>query len=257
MTQVEQIRIATGGSLFKAGRTDHISAMGPFVLHVNRPGRNIPGSNDHGYGPLAAVIESTMAPGTVVRMHEHANDEIISWVPAGVMRHMDRTVGALVTDPAHLMVMNAGRSFWHEEETLRTDPFLRMLQIFVRPHTADLEPKIQHGPILPVPANEWRYLFGPEGSDAPFTVRNEIRFFDIRLDEGAEVKLPQPPAGWDTYFYVFEGEIFVSGTRFGEAESGLLKEGGSLPLRAAEASVVVVFLIDPAAEVVRRGTIGR
>jgi redox-sensitive bicupin YhaK (pirin superfamily) len=53
------------------------------------------------------------------------------------MRHNDRSTGKLITGPNHLMVMNAGRSFGHEERTLAGDPPLRMLQIFVRPHTTD------------------------------------------------------------------------------------------------------------------------
>jgi hypothetical protein len=79
------------------------------------------------------------------------------------MRHDDRTVGKvvtdrghlLVTDRDHLMVMNAGWSFWHEERTLPDDPHLRMLQIFIRPHTIDLEPRIQHGPLTAPEPNTW------------------------------------------------------------------------------------------------------
>ncbi|MGO7624468.1 pirin family protein, partial [Rhizobium ruizarguesonis] len=60
--------------------------------------------------------------------------EIISWVPEGVMRHEDKAAGRLVIDRDHLMVMNAGASFWHYEETLASDPPLRMLKILVRPY---------------------------------------------------------------------------------------------------------------------------
>lgn len=66
------------------------------------------------------------------------------------------------------MVMNSERGFCHEERILPDDPPLRMLQIFVRPHSLNLEPNIQHGAIPDFTANEWRHLFGPEGTDAPF-----------------------------------------------------------------------------------------
>lgn len=59
------------------------------------------------------------------------------------MRHDDRQGNELVTDPEHLMVMNAGSSFWHAEEMLAENPPLRMLQIIVRPHSLDLEPGIR------------------------------------------------------------------------------------------------------------------
>jgi len=76
------------------------------------------------------------------------------------------------------MVMNAGSGFWHAEETLADDPPLRMLQIFVRPHSLDLEPDIQHEPIHDSIAGEWRHLFGPEGTEAPLYVRNDVDFYD-------------------------------------------------------------------------------
>jgi redox-sensitive bicupin YhaK (pirin superfamily) len=230
--------------------------MGGFTIHANLPGRLIQGSNDHGYGPLAMVVESILVPGRLIKMHEHRNDEIISWVPAGVMRHNDRTVGELVTDSGHLMVMNAGRSFWHAERTLVTDPELRMLQIFVRPRALDLEPVIQHGPIAESPPNRWRHLFGPESGDAPFYVRNTIDFYDIRLEAGAEIAFPMREDR-DLYFYVFTGAIEAGGLRFEEAEQGLLRGGGQLELRAAGPTLLVAFLIDPEAVVTREGTVGR
>ena len=142
--------------LFKGERTPFVRDMGGFIARLNMPGLLDPKSRDHGHGPLAMVVESTLNPGRLIAMHEHRNDEIISWVPDGVMRHDDKAQGRLVTDDRHLMVMNAGRSFWHSEETLPTDPPLRMLQVLVRPRAVDLEPRIQHGPIETVHAAAFR-----------------------------------------------------------------------------------------------------
>jgi hypothetical protein len=41
------------------------------------PGHNVPGAIDHGYGPLALIVESLLEPGTWIRFHPHTNDEII------------------------------------------------------------------------------------------------------------------------------------------------------------------------------------
>ncbi|MBX0284938.1 pirin family protein [Halomicroarcula sp. F28] len=242
-------------SLYKAPRTTVSQDQGKFRIHFNFPGRNHPDHDDHGYGPLATVVESFMDPDTLIGMHPHRNEEIISWVPDGVMRHDDRQGNELVTDPDHLLVMNAGREFWHEERTLAEDPPLRMLQIFVRPHSLGLEPTIQHEPI-PTPVDgEWRHLFGPEGTTAPAYVRNQVHCHDVRLPEGASVEFPTVE-GWDTYFYVFDGAVAVAGTDFDRAESGLLVSGGET-ITATSDAVVVAFSIDPTAPVTRQGTIGR
>jgi redox-sensitive bicupin YhaK (pirin superfamily) len=219
------------------------------------PGTAIPEQDDHGYGPLAAVAESFMAPGTFIGMHPHVQDEIISWVPEGVMRHDDRTHGKLVTDPEHLLVMNAGREFWHEECTLPSDPPLRMLQIFVRPHSTDLEPMLQHGPLPRPESNAWRLIVGPEGTDSPFVVRNEVYLYDLRLDDGQSSALPSRP-GWGTYLYVFSGAVEAEGQRLGEAEAALVTAPVDLAVRALEPSVLVAFVLNPDATVTREGSIG-
>jgi redox-sensitive bicupin YhaK (pirin superfamily) len=187
-------------------------------------------------------------------MHQHRNEEIVSWVPEGVMRHDDRQGNELVTDPETLLVMNAGSGFWHAEETLADDPPLRMLQIFVRPHSLDLDPGIQHESIPEPTPNEWRHLFGPEGSGAPASVRNDVDCFDCRLDAGETRTLPGR-ADWDSYVYVFDGAIEVGGEAVGYTESALVT--GEAPISAAESSTVVAFSINPDAPVTRQGTIGR
>ncbi len=237
-------------------RTTHSQNQGTFRMHFNFPGQAVPNHDDHGYGPLSTVVESFLDPGTLIRMHQHRNEEIISWVPAGVMRHDDRQGNSLVTDSDHLMIMGAGSGFWHSEETLADDPPLRMLQIFVRPHSLDLEPTIQHKPIADPSPSEWRLLFGPEGGSAPLSVRNEIDLQDCRLPAGETVAVPTRP-GWDTYLYVFEGEVDLVGQALGYTESAVLAGDGTTTVTAQEDAVLVAFRLDPEAPITRQGTIGR
>jgi redox-sensitive bicupin YhaK (pirin superfamily) len=241
--------------IYTSPRTDISQDQGKFRIHFNFPGRTVPEHEDHGYGPLATVVESFMDPGTLIRMHQHRNEEIISWVPEGVMRHDDRQGNELVTDSKHLMVMNAGSGFWHAEETLADDPPLRMLQIFVRPHSLDLEPDIQHEPIPDSVADEWRHLFGPEGTEAPLSVRNDVDFYDCRLAAGDTATLPSRP-DWRTYLYVFDGAVEVGDESVGYTESALVT-GDNIAVTAIEDATIVAFKINPDAPVTRQGTIGR
>lgn len=244
-------------TVYTSPRTDISQNQGSFRIHFNFPGRAVPDHDDHGYGPLSTVVESFMDPGTLIRMHQHRNEEIISWVPEGVMRHEDQQDNSLVTDPDHLMIMGAGSGFCHSEETLVDDPPLRMLQIFVRPHSLDLEPGIQHEPIPESTPNEWRYLFGPEDGDPSLSVRNAVDCFDCWVNDGETVSLPSRP-GWDTYCYVFEGEVTIDdGTTIGYTESALVQGDGERSVTATEDSMLVAFRIDPDAPITRQGTIGR
>ena len=163
-----------------APRSNVVQDQGSFRTRFNFPGRAVPDHDDHGYGPLSTVVESFMDPDTLISMHPHRNEEIVSWVPAGLMRHDDRERNDLVTDAESVLAMNAGSGFWHAEYTAPDDPPLRMLPIFVRPHSLGLDPGIQHAPLPdPVPG-EWRRVFGPDGSETPVTVRNAVDLYPHR-----------------------------------------------------------------------------
>ncbi len=254
-----------------AGRSTVVRDQGGFRTRFDFPGRAVSGHEDHGYGPLATVVESFLDPGTHIPMHAHRDEEIVSWVPDGVMRHDDRQGNDLVTDSEHLLVMNAGRGFWHAESTRADDPPLRMLQIFVRPHAIGLDPGIQHEPIPePVP-NEWRHLFGPVDGDAPLSVRNAVDCRDCRLAAGSAVALPSGrDPDRDSYLYVFDGAATVTAdappadtppdddpTALERGESALVIGTDGFTVTADADTTLVAFSIDPDAPITRQGTIGR
>lgn len=242
--------------LYNLDNEPYFADQGKFRILFHFPGYAIAEHDDHGYGALATIAESFMDPDTWVKLHPHVNDEIISWVPRGVMRHNDPIRGELVTDKDHLMIMNAGKGFWHEEKTLESDPPLRMLQIFVRPHTVNLHAQIQHGEFPAWNYNEWRQVFGQEGSGSRFYVRNEIEMYDLRIHSGETISFPNRQ-GYDIFFFVFEGKIVVDGQAFGSSKSALLTGDAVARLTADAASLVVAFLIKPDAILTKEGTIGR
>jgi hypothetical protein len=68
----------THSRIYTAPRTDVPQNQGTFRIHFNFPDRAVPDHDDHGYGPLATVVESFIYPGTLIRMHQQQNEEIIS-----------------------------------------------------------------------------------------------------------------------------------------------------------------------------------
>ena len=246
----------TTPTFHKQPETPHAHSSGPFTIRRIFPGQSIPGHDDHGYAALAAVDDATLEPGTLVSWHEHQNDEIISYVHEGSMHHDDSTETRVDINDRNLMVMNAGRSFWHEERARTGDEATRTLQIFIRPHTLDLEPKLQHLPLGERPEDRWRYLTGPEGSEAPTYVRNDIMLFDGQLAKATDLALPEHP-GWDTFAIVLSGLVKWKEQTLGTGESALCKGEPGGRIEAQEDSLVVVFLINPNANLTYGGTIGQ
>jgi redox-sensitive bicupin YhaK (pirin superfamily) len=84
-----------------------------------------------------------------------------------------------------------------------------------------------------------------------------VHFHDIRLDKGAQVEMPEVPAGWHTYFYVFTGKIAIGAESFREGETGLITSSTRMSIDADKESIIVAFVLNPNAKLVRLGTVGR
>ncbi len=60
-----------------------------FRIRRVRPGAVRGSGADLALGPLAAFDHAELKPGKVVKMHEHRNDEILTYVWRGTMLHED------------------------------------------------------------------------------------------------------------------------------------------------------------------------
>lgn len=55
--------------LYRGAKSPLVKDMGGFKARLNMPGWLLPRPRDHGYGPLAMVVESILEPGRLIAMH--------------------------------------------------------------------------------------------------------------------------------------------------------------------------------------------
>jgi len=225
---------------------------GPFSITRVRPG-NILGnqSADIAFGPLSNIDHAVLQKGLTIKMHEHVNDEILSYVRSGIMHHRDSAGFEAPIAPGELMMMNAGESFWHEEKVNKDK--VEMLQIFVRPNETDLSAEIQFHD-KPVDNHDWYVMVGPEGSDAPLYVRQNVYILDTHPKAGEELEVPTYE-GLQPFLYVMNGEISVGDLTIGRQEAVTDLANPLPPLVANEDSTIVLFFVDMNAPMSMAGTI--
>ena len=235
--------------------THLVRAQGPFQLRRIRPGISLRQPGDAGFAGLGIIDHARLQPGLVVGMHEHRNDEIISYLRSGNMQHTDSAGRSEIISPGRLMVMNAGSGFSHEEEVVGKDQ-IEMLQIFVRPEAADMEPGVQFVSLDEAKrADQWRLLTGPAGSAAPSFVRQAIYFYDTHMSAGKSIDLPSLP-GFDRWLYVFRGNVLVGHQKAGTHTALTMgTDEAALDVTATVDTDLVLFLIDRRAAFSREGTI--
>ncbi|MBN4082600.1 pirin family protein [Phycisphaeraceae bacterium AH-315-B13] len=219
------------------------------------PGRGLSTDGDRGLGPLGAFDHASLKPGMVVKMHEHRNDEIFSYIRRGEMHHVDTLGNRVPLTPTQFSVMNAGSGMQHEECVPTNGGEVEMMQIFVRPHTDGLPPTFQQHSFDATNSNgAWRSLVAPEGVDAPLHVRNRVWIYDAHLpvEDSIEALTMEHCVSW---VYVFNGRVRSDAEQFGKGDGWATSGPPAHPIVSLEPADLVLFIVDTNAAFTRTGTL--
>jgi len=216
---------------------------GGFGIQILYPGLVRPQLKDTGFSTLGRIDHAKITPGTLIPMHPHRDDEILTYLRSGKVKHLDSEGLSDIISNQNLMMMNAGASFYHEERVLEEGGVLEGLQIFIRPEVAGLNPQVQFHQLQdPYSLNQWRKMAG-KGDDYPLQIRSKTWLMDMRLEKGEEALLPETPAENLAFlFYVFTGEVQVNGDMLLTAGESVLTEKENPKFNASETSDIVLFI---------------
>jgi redox-sensitive bicupin YhaK (pirin superfamily) len=216
---------------------------GGFGIQILYPGLVRPQLNDTGFSTIGRIDHAKINPGTLIPMHPHRDDEILTYLRSGKVKHLDSEGLTGFISNQKLMMMNAGATFFHEERVLEEGGVLEGLQIFIRPQVAGLKPQVQfHQLEEAYSLNQWRKMAG-KGDDYPLQIRSNTWLMDLRLEKGQDLLLPQPPTENAAFlFYVFKGEVQVTHEILLTTGESVLIEKENPVFTALETSDIVLFI---------------
>ena len=227
---------------------------GGFGIQILYPGTIMPNLKDTGVGTIGRIDQAKVNPGTLIPMHPHRDDEILTYLRNGMVKHSDSKGLTTIISNQKLMMMNAGARFYHEEMVLAEGGISEGLQIFIRPAQNALKPQVQFYDLPFVYSlNSWRKIAG-KGEDYPLQIRSDTWIQDVRIMKEETIALPNLPAvRTSMLLYLFEGAIQLSnGERLKTGESIIIEEE-SLNLKALATSDVVLFMTDKRSEYAEDG----
>ncbi|MEO6521892.1 MAG: pirin family protein [Mucilaginibacter sp.] len=230
-----------------------VKKNGGFGIEILFPGKGI-GSEDSGISTIGRIDQAKVTPGTLVPMHPHKDDEILTYLRSGVVEHKDTEGNIEVITNKRLMMMNAGAQFQHEELVLPEGGVLTALQIFIRPEIAGMKPQVQFNEFPDVVSlNEWRAVAG-KGDDFPLQIRSNTWIYDMKLEQENQRSLPVLPLKEATCLvYVFDGSLTVNETTLLQKGESVVIENEEILLKAAEDCNIVLFVTDVNAPVFKEG----
>ncbi|MGZ3762173.1 MAG: pirin family protein [Mucilaginibacter sp.] len=230
-----------------------VKKNGGFGIEILFPGKGI-GADDSGIGTIGRIDQATVIPGTLVPMHPHQDDEILTYLRTGVVEHKDTEGNIEIITNKRLMMMNAGSKFQHEELVLPEGGVLTALQIFIRPETGGLAPQVQFHEFPDVISlNDWRAIAG-KGDAFPLQIRSNTWIYDMSLEQGKQQLLPVLPIGNSTCLvYVFDGSLSVNENISLQKGESLVIENQDIRLKAIEQCNLVLFVTDLNGPVFKEG----
>jgi hypothetical protein len=208
-------------------------------ISILYPGKAIQ-SQDSGIGSIGRIDQADIQGGTTIRMHPHINDEILSYFRVGAAIHTDSAGITETISRKKLMLMKAGKVFYHEE---RIGDRLEGLQIFIRPMTADYEPEVLFYDLEPEDSlDAWRMLASNRPS-SPLRFTSETEIHDLTLEGGEAFRFPETEIENAVYIlYVFQGNLSAHGNiELAKGESLFADESG-ISFSSAHGAEVVLFI---------------
>lgn len=159
-----------------------------------------------------------------VRPHPHIGLSTVTYLFDGNIRHRDSLGTEMVIAPGDVNLMTAGRGIVHSErspEELRGNPMsISGLQTWLAlpDHKEEIAPNFENTarhllPEFSESGAHGRVVVGDfEGLRSPVRQYHDTLFADIRLDPGAQVRIPANAE--ERAVYLLDGEVDIAGDRF-------------------------------------------
>jgi len=187
-----------------------------------------------GFGPLRVINQDLVAPGAGFPTHGHANMEIISIVLQGALEHRDSIGGGGVIRPGDVQVMSAGHGIEHSEFNASATEPVGFLQIWIQPDRVNAVPRYQQHAFEPGhDAGRLALLVGPDGAQAPLTIRQDARLLGATLAAGEAVE-HRIGAGRRAWVQLVSGAATVAGEPLAAGDALGLESEAVVAIRALE-----------------------
>ncbi len=190
-----------------------------------------------GFRSLRVINQDRIAPGGGFPTHPHDNMEIFTYVLEGSLQHRDSLGNGRALLPGQIQLMSAGSGVTHSEFNPSDSQPLHLLQIWIRPHTANLDPAYTEW--HPTPEIESRakvLIISPDGSENSAVIRQDARIYRLKLAPGESVDHDLDP-GRGLWLQVIHGPATLDDTELAPGDAGSSEEPGRFEIRAGDQPV--------------------
>ncbi len=199
-----------------------------------------------GFASLRVINEDKISPSMGFGTHGHRDMEIVTYVLSGAIKHEDSIGNGSVIRPGDVQRMSAGTGIRHSEFNASNTEPVHMLQIWLLPGQAGLEPSYEQIHIAPAEKQSQLRLIGsPDGQNGSVTIHQDVKLYATLLASGDQVDHALNP-GRVAWVQVARGAIDLNGHALTAGDGAAVSDLEPLTLTGT-ATEAEVLLFDMAA----------
>ena len=195
-----------------------------------------------GFRALRVINDDRIAGGGGFPMHPHRDMEIVTYVLDGALEHKDSLGNGSVIRPGEAQRMSAGRGIRHSEFNPSRRDDVHLLQIWIEPDLAGVEPSYEQKPIPPADrTNRLQVVASADGRDGSVRIHSTTSLYATVIEPGRTVAHAVEP-GRHAWLHVARGAVTVNGRPMKDGDGLAVTAPGLLELTGRDRGAeVLVF----------------
>jgi redox-sensitive bicupin YhaK (pirin superfamily) len=194
-----------------------------------------------GFRNLRVINEDFVAPGRGFPKHGHRDMEIITYILEGALKHEDSMGNGSVIRPGDVQRMTAGTGVRHSEQNASDTERVHLLQIWILPHTVELEPGYEQKAFTEDERRgRLRLIASEDGGEGSVLVHQDVSLFASVLSSGQEVEQTIDPLRY-AWIQVARGSVEVNGEKADQGDGLIVAGESGLRIRAQQDAELLLF----------------
>lgn len=183
---------------------------------------------------LRVINHDFIAAGAGFPTHPHRDMEIMTYILKGTVEHRDSMGTKAQILAGEIQVMSAGRGVTHSEYNPNQDSELELLQIWIMPNQAGLQPSYgQKKFTREDKLNKLCLLVSPDQAEGSLQIHQDVRVYGSLLEKDQTLTF-QSPKGRFAWLQVATGALNVNGVE--------LQKGDAISLNSDESKMQIQSL---------------
>ncbi|HEY2961785.1 MAG TPA: pirin family protein [Pyrinomonadaceae bacterium] len=194
-----------------------------------------------GFRNLRVINEDFVAAGRGFPKHGHRDMEIITYILEGALKHEDSMGNGSVIRPGDVQRMTAGTGVRHSEQNASDRERVHLLQIWILPHTVDLEPGYEQKAFSEDERRgQLRLIASEDGREGSVLVHQDVSLFASIIPAGEEVERVMDPLRY-AWIQLARGAVSVNGEKADQGDGVVVVGESNLWIKAEENAEVLLF----------------